>query len=130
MTDDSFASFFSQPLGVAFLAAVVAAITAVVTVKVMVAQGLITAAPYPGVNGSTPHDPAVVAAIAAAIAATFGASRIVHIAAVRQQHVIIAAIAAAIAAVFGNARIVHIGIVPSASARATQFGVPPGPCAS
>jgi hypothetical protein len=41
VTDDSFASFFSHPLGVALIAAVVAVITAPLTVKAMLAQGLL-----------------------------------------------------------------------------------------
>lgn len=127
MTDDSLASFFSHPLGVALIAAVVAAITARLTVKAMLADRLLA----PQFAGRGPHgeDRAVVAAIAAAVAASFTGSRIVAINPLHeaQRNTVIATIAAAIAVSFGNSRILHIGIVPSGAARKTQFPAPTGP---
>jgi hypothetical protein len=97
VTDDSFASFFSHPLGVALIAAVAAAITARLTVvKAMLAQGLL-APPLAG-PGPSVEERAPIAAIAAAVAASFGASRIFH-----------------------------IGIVPSGPVRETQFPALPEP---
>jgi hypothetical protein len=96
VTDDSFASFFSHPLGVALIAAVVAVITAPLTVKAMLAQGL----PAPPLAGPGPS--------------------------VRER-ALVAAIAAAVAASFGSSRIFHIGIVPSGPVRETQFPALPGP---
>lgn len=128
MTDDSFASFLSHPLGVALIAAIVSAITARLTVKAMLAQGLLAPPPVAGARTGM-EDRAVVAAIAAAVAASFGSSRIVSISAAHeaQRNAIIATIAAAISTCFGNSRIVQIGIVPSGPAREAQFPASVGP---
>lgn len=127
MTDDSFASFFSHPLGVALIAAVVAAITARLTVKAMLASGELVPL-FVGPQSSI-EDRAIVAAIAAAVTASFSGSRIVSISPIReaQRSAIIATIAAAVAASFANSRILHIGIVPSGSARKAQFPTSAGP---
>jgi len=127
VTDDSFASFFRHPLGVALIAAVVAAVTARLTVKAMLARGLL-APPLAG-PGPSVEERALVVAIAAAGAASFGSSRVASINPTRegQRSAIIAAIAAAIAVSFGNSRILHIGIVPSGPAREAQFPALPGP---
>lgn len=127
MTDDSFASFFSHPLGIALIAAVVAAITARLTVKAMLADGVL--APRLAGPGPRMEDRAIVAAIAAAVTASFSGSRIVSINPIHeaQRSAIIAVIATAITACFGNSRILHVGIVPSGSARRTQFPASAGP---
>ncbi|MEZ5786068.1 MAG: hypothetical protein R3D62_06260 [Xanthobacteraceae bacterium] len=85
MTDESFASFFSRPLGVTPIAATVAAITARLSVGAMFAQR------------RCGHSP------------------------IQEQAWTTATIAAAIAASFGASRIPRIGIVPSGHAREPQF---------
>ena len=86
MNEFSLTTLLGHPLGLIAIAAIVAAITSVLTVRIMSGRREQAAQPGPAarrVELPAPAEGALVATISAAVYAVIGAHRIVYIAAVR-----------------------------------------------
>ncbi len=88
MNEFSLATALAHPLGQVVLTAIVAAVTAVVTVRILDAFGAGRAArraPTPARAAAPRDDAAIVAAISAAVYTVVGAHRIVYLAETRRS---------------------------------------------